>query len=170
MSSLWTPDGERPIRRDSPSPGPRPAPGPGTTPTPGGAATGPVDTGGADPLRSAADALGLDLDAMTPEEREQLREDLVQMMRAREEAASIPASEVLSGYLMQLFDHVVIYLQADPPAFAEAATMIEAMRAVIDGVGDRLGENAPVLREALGQAQMVFVQVKEAAAKATPEG
>lgn len=92
------------------------------------------------------------------------------MMRARQEAASVPASEVLSGYLMQLFDHVVIYLQAEPPAFAEAATMIEAMRSMLDGVGDRLGENGPVLREALGQAQMVFVQVKNAAAEAAPEG
>ncbi len=165
MSSLWTPDGERPVRRD---PGPSGTDRSGPAAGPGAGATGAHE--GGDPLRSAAEALGLDLDAMSAEEQAQLREELVEMMRARQEAASVPASEVLSGYLMQLFDHVVIYLQAEPPAFAEAATMIEAMRSMLDGVGDRLGENGPVLREALGQAQMVFVQVKNAAAEAAPEG
>ena len=43
------------------------------------------------------------------------------------------------------FDLATIYLEAEPPAFGEAATMIEAFRAVLDGVGDRLGEHQPML-------------------------
>jgi len=164
MSSLWTPDGERPVRRDPAPSGPA-----RTEPVTGPTNDGPNGGDAVDPLRPAAEALGLDLDAMSPEEQAQLREELVEMMRVRQEAASVPASEVLAGHLRQFFDYVVIYLQAEPPAFAEAATMIEAMRTLLDGVGDRLGDNGPWLREALGQAQMVFVQVKNAA-EANPDG
>lgn len=156
MSSLWTPDGEHRVpRRQSPAPE---APAPDGTV--GTAGAGDELTG--DPLRAAADALGLDLDAMSDEDREQLREELAEMTRARREAATVPAAEVLAGYLSRWIDHVIIYLQAEPPVFTEAATMIEALRATLDGVGPRLGDNEPVLREALGQAQMIFVQVKDA--------
>jgi len=162
MSSLWTPDGERPVARKPAS----------ESTAPSGAASAPIDpTGtdpadtdpGADPLRSAAAALGLDLDAMTEEERTQLAAELEEMMQVRRQVAATPASEMLTNYLMRFFDLATIYLEAEPPAFAEAATVIEAFRSVLDGVGDRLGEHEPLLREALGQAQMVFVQVKNAA-------
>jgi hypothetical protein len=37
---------------------------------------------------------------------------------------------------------------------------IDAMAALVDSLGDRLGPNASVLRDALGQIRMAFVQVK----------
>jgi hypothetical protein len=70
---------------------------------------------------------------------------------------------------MRFFDLATIYLEGEPPAFGEAATVIEAFRVLLEGVGDRLGENEPLLREALGQLQMIFVQVKEANAGAAPD-
>jgi hypothetical protein len=151
MSSLWTPDGERPVSRSTPSDA-----------TPSGATDGDPTAEGTDPLRAAAAALGLDLDAMTDEDRAQLEVELNEMMQVRRQVAATPAAEMLTNYLMRFFDLATIYLEADPPAFAEAATVIEAFRAVLEGVGDRLGDNAPLLQEALGQAQMVFVQVKNA--------
>ena len=156
MSSLWTPDGERPVSRSAPE---------------GAGAGDPADEGGTgaegapgagDPLRAAAAALGLDLDAMSAEDRAQLEVELNEMMQVRRQVAATPAAEMLTNYLMRFFDLATIYLEADPPAFAEAATVIEAFRSVLDGVGDRLGDSEPLLREALGQAQMVFVQVKNA--------
>jgi len=157
LSFLWSPDGERPVARKSASESTAPS-GAASTPT------DPADTDpGADPLRAAAAALGLDLDAMTEEERTQLAAELEEMMQVRRQVAATPASEMLTNYLMRFFDLATIYLEAEPPAFAEAATVIEAFRSVLDGVGDRLGEHEPLLREALGQAQMVFVQVKNAA-------
>lgn len=115
-----------------------------------------------DTLRAAAAAMGVDLDSMSDEEREQLRSELAEMMRVRREVAATPASEMLTNHLMRLFDLTTIYLEGDPPAFAEAATVIEAFRAVVETLGDRLGESEPTLREALGQLQMLFVQVKDA--------
>lgn len=153
MSSLWTPDGERPVSRDAGSPAEsEPAPPPGS-----------------DPLRAAAGALGLDLDSMTAEDRAQLEAELAEMMQVRRQVAATPAAEMLTNYLMRFFDLATIYLEAEPPAFGEAATVIEAFRSVLEGVGDRLGENEPLLQEALGQAQMVFVQVKNATEGVAPD-
>jgi hypothetical protein len=78
---------------------------------------------------------------------------------------------MLATYMTRFFDLVLIYLDAEPPAFEDAATVIEAFRSMLDGVGDRLGEHQPMLQQALAQAQMIFVQVKEAmdAAGSAPE-
>ena len=151
MSSLWTPDGERPVS-------------PTTAPTDelDGDVTG-------DPLRAAAAAIGVDLDSLTVDERMQLQAELAEMMRVRREVAATPASEMLANYLMRFFDLATIYLESEPPAFAEAATVIEAFRSVLEGLGDRLGEHQPMLTEALGQLQMVFVQVKQQTGTSAPD-
>lgn len=158
MSSLWTPDGER---RVPPADEPTPAPaGPG----PSGAAPD-----SSDPLRAAAEALGVDLDALSAEERQQLAAELNEMMRVRQEIGATPASEMISNHMIRFLDLATIYLETEPPSFSEAATAIEAFRAVLDGVGDRLGDQRPMLAEALGQMQMIFVQVKQANEGATPD-
>jgi hypothetical protein len=70
---------------------------------------------------------------------------------------------------MRFFDLATIYLETEPPAFGEAATVIEAFRSVLDGLGDRLGDHQPMLTEALGQLQMVFVQVKQTTENSAPD-
>ena len=152
MSSLWTPGGERPVNT-----------GP-TQPEPSAA-----DDAAGDPLRAAAASLGVDLDSLTAEERDELRAELTEMMRVRQEIAATPAAEMVSNHLIRFLDLATIYLEAEPPAFGEAATAIEAFRAVLDSVGDRLGEHRPMLTEALGQIQMIFVQVKQAHEGHTPD-
>ncbi|MCB1258408.1 MAG: hypothetical protein KDB26_14955 [Microthrixaceae bacterium] len=149
MSSLWTPGGERQV------------PPPSQT-TDSDAADGTTDLSGADPLRAAAAQLGLDLDAMTPDEIAELQAEMTEMMRVRAEMAQTPAHDMLANHLMRLFDLAIIYLEADPPKFGDAATVIEAFRSVVDGVGDRLGSHRTLLQEALSQMQMIFVQVKNA--------
>jgi hypothetical protein len=152
MGSLWTPDGERQV-----------PPPEQNTPT---AAPEPED----DPLRAAAAAIGVDLDALDDEEKAQLRAELEEMMRVRRQVAATPVADVLANHMMRLFDLVTIYLEASPPGFAEAATVIEAYRGTLDAVEDRLGDHAPMLRDALGQAQMLFVQVKDATGPPADQG
>ena len=154
MSSLWTPDGERPVSRPSTA---------GTVPS----GTGAADPG--EPLRAAAEALGIDLESLNSEERQELAAELAEMMRVRQEIAATPAAEMISNHLIRFLDLATIYLEGEPPAFAEAATAIEAFRCVLEGVGDRLGEHQAMLTEALGQVQMIFVQVKQANESATPD-
>ncbi len=134
MGSLWTPDGEHQVPPTS-APANRTRckrPAGGATPAAGSDPSG-------DTLRAAAAAIGVDLDSMDEDERNQLQAELAEMMRVRREVAATPASEMLTNHMMRLFDLATIYLEGEPPAFAEAATVIEAFRAMLDGVGDRLG-------------------------------
>ncbi len=151
MSSLWTPEGEHQVAKPAPS-----AADDTELPSIGDDTVGQID-----PLRAAAQQLGLDLDSMSEEDIAELQSELTQMMQARQQMAQTPAADMLANHLMRLFDLAVIYLEADPPRFGDAATVIESFRAVVDNVGPRLGQNQPVLQEALSQMQMVFVQVKE---------
>jgi len=147
MGSLWTPDGERPVDTSAPQPA--------------DAADAGVPQED-EALAMAAQAIGLDLSTMSDEDRQQLREELAEMTRVRAQVAATPVGEVLTSHLMRFFDLVLIYLDASPPKFNDAAVVIEAFRAVLDTVGDQLGEHQAMLRDTLGQAQMVFVQVKDA--------
>jgi hypothetical protein len=45
---------------------------------------------------------------------------------------------------------------------ASAGFAIDALAALVEGLNTRLGEHEPVLREALAQAQMLFVEVADA--------
>ncbi len=162
MGSLWTPDGEHEV-----PPEPRPSPDAGAGATSG--APGADGEAGAVPeevLKAAATASGIDLDSLDDAEKAQLAAELGEMMRVRREVAATPAAEMLANHMMRLFDLTTIYLETEPPAFGEAATVIEAFRAVLDALGDRLGDTRQPLTEALGQLQMLFVQVKDAHEKA----
>lgn len=162
MSSLWTPDGERPVNRnpDADSVADQSSGAPGATPT---------SDEIAEPLRAAAAALGLDIDSMSDEDRQALSAELEEMMRVRREVAATPAAEMIANHMIRFLDLATIYLEGEPPAFAEAATCIEAYRAVLEGLGDRLGEHRPTLTEALGQVQRIFIQVKEASENRAPD-
>lgn len=158
MSSLWTPDGEHQVPPEPPAQEPADTAG---GPDPGEPQQSNAAEASADTLRAAAQALGVDLDSMDDAEREQLRSELAEMMRVRREVAATPAADMLTNHMMRLFDLATIYLEADPPAFSDASTVIEAFRAMLDGLEERLGDSQGTMREALGQLQMLFVQVKD---------
>jgi len=82
---------------------------------------------------------------------------------ARRRLADVPAAQVVANHAMGLFELGAIHLSRQPPDLAEASVAIDAMAAVVDVVGDRLGPNAGVLRDALAQIQMAFVQVRNQA-------
>lgn len=151
MSSLWTPGGEHPV-----------------DPTSQDQQSDSADTGATgvgspqDALRAAAEAAGIDFDALSEDERQELQVELDEALKVHQEIAATPAAEILANHMMQLFRLAAIYLQAQPPAFGEAATVIEAFRATLDGVGDRFDDHYDTLRDALAQLQFTYVQVKEA--------
>ena len=59
-----------------------------------------------------------------------------------------------------LYELAAIHLANEPPSLGEAQVAIDAMTALIEGLPGRLGENEPVLREALQQLQLAFVQLR----------
>jgi hypothetical protein len=79
---------------------------------------------------------------------------------ARRRLAEVPAAQVVANHAMGLFELAAIHLSQSPPQMGEASVAIDAMAALVDSLGDRLGPNASVLRDALAQVRLAYVQVK----------
>ncbi len=82
-------------------------------------------------------------------------------MRAmQEQVLATPAVVVVANHCMALFELAALYLSAETPKLDDAQVAIDAMAAVIEAVGPRLGPNEKPLREALAQLRMAFVEAK----------
>lgn len=147
MSSIWTPSGEH-TPNDGPPDGP-------TDGAPGGSAPGP----NGDPPAPEP----------SPEEIEALRE-----VHAR--LVATPVEDVIANHALGLWQVALVHLgvitppsesgadeTGTPPApdLAAAGLAIDAMAALVDGLGPRLGVHEQVLHDALTQAQMLFVEVSD---------
>lgn len=129
MSSLWTPSGEH--RPDA-----------GADPASGSEA----------PVAGAGPAAGEPDDAA-------LREEL---HRVRSELAGTPVADLVANHAIGLWQLAVLHLtpdEGDAVRLDEAGLAIDAMAALVEGLGDRLGESAQPLRDALAQLRMAYVQV-----------
>ena len=136
MSSLWTPSGGEPVSR------------------PGGAKPEPPVP--EEPERP--DDAGLDQAASDEEVAEELR-------RVRAELAGTSVADLVANHAIGLWQLAVLHLTPEAGAsirLDEAGLAIDAMAALLDGVGHRLGENEPPLRDALSQLRLAFVQVSGA--------
>jgi hypothetical protein len=54
-------------------------------------------------------------------------------------------------------------LSSVPPKLDDASLAIDALAALVDKLGDRLGEDIATMRDALANIQMVYVQMKSKA-------
>jgi hypothetical protein len=144
--SLWTPSGEHRVERTS-------SDAPTTPPTAGE----PAAPGGPGP-----EAAGPSLEDLTPEQRAQVEEMAQQMEVARARMLQTPAGVVVGQQAAQFLDLAGIYLSEEPPLLDEARLAIDALAAVVEGLGSRLGEIEQPLRQALHQVKMAFVQTSGA--------
>lgn len=135
--SLWTPGGEHDVPDDRPT---------------GGAA--------ADQFADFGD---LDPDQLTDEQRAQLEAMAGEMAQVRAQLLSVPASTVVANHVMGLYELAAIHLSNQPPNLGEGRVAIDAMAGVVEALEGRLGENEPVLRDALAQLRLAFVQLQGAA-------
>ncbi|HET6664691.1 MAG TPA: hypothetical protein VFG94_10555 [Acidimicrobiales bacterium] len=126
--------------------------------TPGGEHEVPDDRpGGAQPA-------GFDPDDLDDEQRAQLEAMAEEMAQVRAQLLQVPASAVVANHVMGLYELAAIHLSNQPPNLGEGRVAIDAMAAVVEKLEGRLGENEPVLRDALAQLQLAFVQLKGASA------
>jgi len=138
VSTFWTPRGERPI---------------------GGAAGADADgqpdveaAGGGEPL-VGPDAGGDDL---TPEGRARLEAEAAAMTA---ELAAAPAAVVIANHVVGLFQLGAIHLNEDPPHLDDGRLAIDAVKGILDAVGDRLGDDGEALRTGLTQLQLAYVEL-----------
>jgi hypothetical protein len=85
---------------------------------------------------------------------------------ARRRLAEVPAEVVVTNHVMGLYELAAIHLASSPPDLPGASLAIDAVGALVDRLGDRLGPDTPTLRDALANIRMAFVSVKSAAAVA----
>jgi hypothetical protein len=142
VSSFWTPGGEHRI----------------------GDAGGDGPGGGADEPRPGG---GFDAgeDDLTPEGRAQLEAEAAAMAA---ELAAAPAAVVVANHVVGLFQLGAIHLNQDPPHLEDGRLAIDAVRGVLDAVGDRLGEDADALRTGLTQLQLAYVELHRRAGGSSP--
>jgi hypothetical protein len=81
---------------------------------------------------------------------------------ARERLADIPVEVVITNHVMGLYELAAIHLGANPPDLAQAALAIDAVGCLVEGLGPRLGPDAPTLTDALANIRLAFVQIKDA--------
>jgi hypothetical protein len=139
MSSLWTPGGEHPVddRRSAGGSGTAPPPASGG-PQPPQAPPGAPPQGPRDEAAAAIDDL-------------------------RRQLAEAPAEVVVANHVFGLFELAAIYLSQQPPLLVEAQLAIDAMGAIVDTLGPRLGDAEGQLKEGLAQLRLAFVELSAAA-------
>ncbi len=133
--TLWTPGGEHHVPRNQPPPDPIPTDG-----------------------EAGAGGEPLDLDDLSPEDRERAEAIMAELSAARQRLAEAPPEAVVANHVMGLYELGAIHLTAEPPDQAAARLAIDAMGALVEGLVGRLGDSEPTLREALQSLRMVYVQ------------
>jgi len=136
VSGLWTPGGAEP-----PEP---PAPG--------------------DDFPDLGAAPGAGEPPPTPEELEAVRE-------LHERLAATPVADVIVNHAIGIWQLALVHLgvvtppdaegRRPKPDLASAGLAIDALAALVDGLTDRLGEGEEMLRDALRQVQMLFVDIAD---------
>ncbi len=90
------------------------------------------------------------------------------MAEARARLAAVPAEAVVTNHVMGLYELAAIHLSAPTPDLVSASLAIDAMAMLVDGLGARLGDDAPTMRDALVNIRMAFVSLKTQTGQATP--
>ena len=134
MSTIWTPGGERPVRREEPaaSPSREAAPPPSSAGPPVG------DPGG----------------SPQPDEEEMA----ARMAEVQRQLLTTPAVVVIANHCIGLFQLAALHLDQQTPNLPEAKLAIDALGAIVEGLGSRLGEDETPLRDALTSLRLAFVE------------
>ena len=163
MSTLWTPSGEHRPAEDGPD-APQ-GPGAGVPQGPGaGVPQGPGARVPQGPGAGAPQGPGAEVQEPSPEEVAALAE-----VHAR--LVATPVEDVVANHALGIWQLALVHLGVITPPDADgrppepnlvgAGLAIDALAALVDGLGERLGVHEAVLRDALTQAQMLFVEISD---------
>ncbi len=107
-----------------------------------------------------------------PEEREPTPAELEAELAAMQaEIAQTPAEVIIANHAVGLFQLAAIHLNQDPPHLEDGRLAIDAVKGILDAVGDRLGDDGEALRTGLTQLQLAYVELhrrSEGGAAPTP--
>lgn len=89
--------------------------------------------------------------------------------RLEAELLAAPAEIVIANHCYGLFQLAALHLGRRPPNLEQARLAIDALGAVVEALGERLGESLETLRDGLAQLRLAYVQIAAAAAESPPE-
>jgi len=92
------------------------------------------------------------------------RQAAEEMGRMRAELAATPVIDIVANHVIGLWQLAVLHLGLDgerPPDLGEASLAIDAVGAVVEGLGDRLQDHEQPLRDALAQLRLAYVQIAQ---------
>ena len=151
MSTLWTPEGEHRVPRESTD---------GPSETQPDEDTGAFDTADEEGAFDIDPETGLPIDPRTgePFDPQELAEMQERLREAQEQLVSVPAAEIVQNHMMGLFELAALHLRRDPADLAEARLPIDALGLLVDNLADQLpaGET---LRGALQQIRLAYVEI-----------
>jgi len=75
-----------------------------------------------------------------------------------------PADQIVLQHAIGLYELAVVHLSQPEPRLGDARLAIDALRALVEGLGDRLGAGGQQLASVLPQLQMAFVEAADRAA------
>jgi hypothetical protein len=85
-----------------------------------------------------------------------------QIEQLREQLAGTPAEVVVANHAFGLFELAALHLSLRPPQLDQARLAIDALAALVDALGARLGDATPQLSEGLSQLRLAYVEIHRA--------
>jgi hypothetical protein len=90
-----------------------------------------------------------------------------EIRRARDELAAVPVVDIVANHAVGLWQLAVLHLTPDAPPdgspaeprLREASLAIDALGALVEGLGERLDPHAEALQQALSQLRIAYVQI-----------
>jgi hypothetical protein len=104
--------------------------------------------------------------APPPEGAEPSPEDVEAALAEAKAVFAIPVVEHVGRHAMALFELAALLLEreavtGEPPDLAEASLAIDAMAALVEGLGERLGRYQSMLADALAQLRLAYVEASK---------
>jgi hypothetical protein len=100
------------------------------------------------------------------------QEEIEALRELHTRLAATPVADVIVNHAIGIWQLALVHLgvvtppdesgRRPEPNLAAAGLAIDALSAIVDGLVGRLGEGEEMLRDALRQAQMLYVEVSEA--------
>lgn len=88
-----------------------------------------------------------------------VEDSMAALAEARRRLAQVPAQVVVANHAMGLFELAAIHLSSEPPNLPDSSLAIDALACLVEGLRDRLGDDAGTLVDALANIRLAFVEV-----------
>ena len=90
------------------------------------------------------------------------------MAEARARLAEVPAEVVVTNHVMGLYELAAIHLSSRHARPGVGSAGDRRRGVLVEGLGDRLGDDAATMRDALANIRLAFVQIKATTGQSTP--